>query len=110
MKKFLCLLMAIATVGCFAACSSDLDKKCDECGADGNITITSADLADPTFMASKYMNLVVEWDDGEELCMQCGMKKYMDNEELDEAELEKILAHAEESLKENYPELEALGE
>ncbi len=101
MKKFLCLLMAMATIGCFAACGGGdkADKKCDECGVDGDITITTSDMmgADAEEILKK---VVLEYEEGVELCLECAEKKY-DGEEPSE----EIQNTMKESVKERYPDL-----
>jgi rubredoxin len=53
MKKFLCLVFALATVFCFAGCENG---KCDECGA------------------KKDSVKVYEKLDNQELCPECAVK------------------------------------
>ncbi len=60
MKKWLCMLLAIATLGCLAGCVNHDDDKCDECGKKETVA-----------------NPVETWvDENEELCLQCAIKKY----------------------------------
>ncbi len=53
MKKFLCLVFALATVFCFAGCENG---KCDDCGA------------------KKDSVKVYETLDNQELCPECAVK------------------------------------
>ncbi len=58
MKKFLCVVLALAAVFCFAGCEDHDDGKCDECGTEGGL-----------------INKVVQYDEETELCGECALKK-----------------------------------
>ncbi len=60
MKKILCLVLAIMTLGCLAGCVNHDDDKCDLCG--------KKEVA---------LNPVETWvDEKEEYCLQCAVKEY----------------------------------
>ncbi len=59
MKKVLCLLLAVMTLGCIAGCKDHDDEVCDNCGKE-----------------DAFLNRVVRWEDDQELCMECAAKKY----------------------------------
>ncbi len=60
MKKILCVLMALLTIGCLAGCVDHQDGICDECKEEG-----------------AYQSLDREIDD--ELCTKCWIKKGVEN-------------------------------
>ncbi len=60
MKKILCLLLAIMTMGCLAGCVDHDDDVCDKCEKKETFT-----------------NPVEQWkSEKEELCFECAVEKY----------------------------------
>lgn len=64
MKKIICILMAILTVGCFASCTlfkDHDDGRCDLCDTEGSVL---------------PFNPVLKWEENKELCDECAQEHY----------------------------------
>ncbi len=59
MKKFLCMLLAVLSIGCLVGCTDHDDDKCDECKKETSL-----------------LNPVIRWEDKKELCLECAENEY----------------------------------
>ncbi len=68
MKKIICVLMAVLTLGCLASCTlfkDHDDGKCDICDTEGSVI---------------PLNPVNKWEDNKELCNDCAKEHYSKEE------------------------------
>ena len=57
MKKFLCVVLALTTVCCFASCK---DNKCDDCGTTENVKVyEKKDGSEVEYCPSCYAKVVL---------------------------------------------------